>query len=137
MAMTDKPNVSTKPSRIEVEFLEALRRRCPRHGPILEALGHLYTRIGRFDDGLQVDLELTRLRPQDPESWYNLACSHALLGAADQALTALDKAIQCGYQDADWMESDPDLASLSALPAFRSLLDGLRRKAGQRWDAGW
>ncbi len=134
--MPDKPNVSTKPSRIEVEFLEALRRRCPQHEPILEALGHLYTRIGRFDDGLQVDLELTRLRPQDPESWYNLACSHALLGAAEQALAALDKAIQCGYQDADWMESDPDLASLSAVPAFRSLLEGLRRKAGKRWDAG-
>lgn len=133
--MSEKARVPAKPSRVEVEFLEALRRRCPAHEPILEALGHLYTRAGRFQDGLQVDLELTRLRPEDPENWYNLACSHALLGARDLAMAALEKAIQCGYNDADWMEADPDLASLVQDPAFQSTLKQLKEKAGARWDA--
>lgn len=134
--MSDKAKAPTKPSRVEVEFLEALRRRCPTHEPILEALGHLYTRSGRFQDGLLVDLELTRLRPGDPESWYNLACSHALLGARALALSALEDAIQRGYCDADWMESDPDLATLSDDQGFQALVKQLKSKAGARWDAG-
>ena len=125
-----------KPSRLEVEFLEALRRRCPSYEPILEALGHLYTRVGRFDEGLQVDLEMTRLRPDDPEVWYNLACSHALTGGPDKALAALNRAVSCGYRDAAWMESDPDLASLAGLPAFQSLLRSLPQRGGQHCDAG-
>lgn len=118
-----------------MEFLEALRRRCPAHQPILEALGHLYTRVGRFQDGLQVDLELTRLRPQDPESWYNLACSQALLAAVEPALEALRRAIACGYHDADWMAADEDLASLRRHPEFRNLLQQLRQGSAARWDA--
>lgn len=134
--MPEKVKEDTKPTRLEVEFLEALRRRCPAHEPILEALGHVYTRAGRFQDGLQVDLELTRLRPDDPESWYNLACSHALLGAHPAALQALERAIQCGYADAHWMESDPDLASLAADPEFLRLVQHVRQKTGSRWQAG-
>lgn len=134
--MPEKTHEDARPTRLEVEFLEALRRRCPGHEPILEALGHVYTRAGRFQDGLQVDIELTRLRPADPESWYNLACSHALLGAHPAALEALERAIQCGYSDAHWMETDPDLESLSRDPAFLLLLQELKQKAGARWDAG-
>ena len=134
--MPDKTKKSDVPSSLEVEFLEALRRRCPSYQPILEALGHVYTRVGRFDEGLLVDLEMTRLNPADPEAWYNLACSHALTGAPEQALLALGKAISCGYCDAAWMESDPDLASLVDLPAFQSLLRNLPQMGGQHCDAG-
>lgn len=134
--MPEKAKEDTKPTRLEVEFLEALRRRCPAHEPILEALGHVYTRAGRFQDGLQVDLELTRLRPDDPESWYNLACSHALLGAKPAAIEALERALQRGYTDAHWMEADPDLATLACEPAFLGMVKRLRQKAGARWDAG-
>ena len=134
--MPEKIKESNKPTRLEVEFLEALRRRCPAHEPILEALGHLYTRTGRFQDGLQVDLELTRLRPEDSENWYNLACSHALLRAREDALAALDRAVQCGYDDAAWMETDPDLASLRKDATFQSLLQKLKQTSSARWNAG-
>ena len=134
--MPEKVKESNKPTRLEVEFLEALRRRCPAHEPILEALGHLYTRAGRFQDGLQVDLELTRLRPEDSENWYNLACSHALLGSREDALAALNRAMHCGYDDAEWMEADPDLASLRKDPTFQGILLTLKQKVSARWNAG-
>lgn len=133
--MTDRPQPDAKPSRVEVEFLEALRRRCPGHQPILEALGHLYTRAGRFQDGLQVDQELTRMRPHDPESWYNLACSYALVGTPDEALAALRQAIGCGYHDVDWMTNDDDLASLRRHPEFQKLVQQLKLKASARWGS--
>lgn len=133
--MQDKPSSESKPTRVEVQFLEALRRRCPSHEPILEALGHLYTRVGRYQDGLQVDLELTQLKPDDPESWYNLACSQALTGHPDAAMTALDRAVVCGYDDAEWLSADPDLNSLRTRDDFERLVRQVQQKAGARWNA--
>jgi hypothetical protein len=47
---TSKP--VQRPQRLEMQFLEGVRRRVPGHEPVLQALGHLYTRVGRYEDGL-------------------------------------------------------------------------------------
>ena len=111
-----------KQQRVEMEFLEALRKRCPRYAPVLEALGHIYTRAGRYDEGLRIDAELTDLRPNEPENWYNLACSYALVGQKDNAFASLERAIKLGYNDVDWMMKDKDLKTLHADPRFKKLL---------------
>ena len=132
--MPEHKRTTEKPSRQEVEFLEALRKRCPDYEPILEALGNLYTQSGRFHEGLQVDLELTRLKPDDAECWYNLACSQALTGDLPQALASLRRAVEFGYDDTDWMLSDPDLAALLQQPAFIQLVDELKARQNTRWN---
>jgi tetratricopeptide (TPR) repeat protein len=132
--MSRKPkNPVEKRQRVELQFLEALRRRCPAHEPILEALGHLYTRVGRYEDGLRIDLELTRLRPREPENWYNLACSYALIGDSEKALAALEQGIDLGYDDGEWMRTDPDLAALRQDPRFLAMVK--RLAAHVRWNA--
>ena len=128
---TSKP--VQRPQRLELEFLEGVRRRVPGHEPVLQALGHLYTRVGRYEDGLQVDLELTRLKPDDPQNWYNLGCSQALMGRRAEAVAALSRAVDAGYADAEWMRKDADLESLRGDPAFEALLQ--RAAAHPRWDA--
>ena len=100
--------------RLEVDFLEGVLRRCPGHEPTMHALGHLYTTIGRFEDGLRIDLELTSRKPEDPENWYNLACSYALIQRTEDAFAALDRAVGLGYDDAEWMLRDDDLKPLHA-----------------------
>jgi predicted Zn-dependent protease len=107
---------------VELGFLEALRKRVPSYEPVLEALGHIYTRVGCIEDGLQVDLELTRLRPEQPVNWYNLACSYALLGHVDEAVHALTEAVKRGYDDAEWLSKDKDLQALREDPRFLKLL---------------
>jgi len=119
---------AAKPARVELQFLEAVRRRRPEHRLLLEALGDLYTRTGRYEDGLKVELELTSLRPDDPGPWYNLACDYALMGRRDDALQALTKAVRQGYRDFDWMLADEDLQSLRQDPAFRRLIEQARKK---------
>ena len=126
--MAEKPKSDARQGRIEVEFLEALRRRCPEHEPLLEALGHLYTRHGRFEDGLEVDLKLTRIKPTEPENWYNLACSFALTRQGESALDALRKAVALGYEDAEWMQRDEDLVSLHDRAEFKALLEQVRKR---------
>lgn len=109
----------------EQAFLEALARRCPQDVDVLKALGDLCTRIGRYEDGLKTDLELARLCPREPLVWYNLACSYALLGRTDEALTSLERSIVLGYRDARWIREDRDLDSLKKDQRFNTLLQRL------------
>lgn len=108
--------------RVEIEFLESVRKRCTPNRMILETLGELYTRTGRFEEGLNTDLELTRICPREAIAWYNLGCSYALISKKNDALAALTKAIELGYKDIEWMSGDSDLESIQDDPQFRALL---------------
>lgn len=113
--------------RVELSFLEAVRTRCPSHGRVLEALGELYTRAGRYHEGLEVDLALTRLSPGEALAWYNLGCSYALVGRRDEAFTALSKAVDLGYRDVLWLLEDADLDALRSDARFDALVRRARR----------
>jgi predicted Zn-dependent protease len=108
--------------RVELQFLEGVRRRVGDDPAVLKAVGDLYTRTGRHDEGLAADMKLAALCPDDPLVWYNLGCSLALLGRADESLDALKRAVALGYKDAEWMRSDSDLKSLRGDQRFQSLL---------------
>jgi Flp pilus assembly protein TadD len=118
-----------KRQRVELRFLESVRNRLPQHPHVLEALGNLYTRVGRYEEGLKVDLDLTRMRPDDPENWYNLACSCALTERADEAIKALEQAVSLGYRDIDWLQKDEDLKALREDARFKSLVARVSNKS--------
>ena len=111
--------------RVEMNFLEQVRRRCPAYRPVNEVLGDLYTKIGRFADGLEVDLTLAQAHPGDPYVWYNLGCSYALTGRPDDAFAALERAIQLGYADRGWLLKDDNLKVLHSDPRFALLIKKL------------
>jgi len=79
------------------EFLEVEVERHPENLAALGELGQLYTKTARYEKGLAVDRKLVALRPDDPTTHYNLACSLALLGEAAEALDALDRSVALGY----------------------------------------
>jgi Flp pilus assembly protein TadD len=112
----------SRSQRVELAFLEAVRGRCPGNTHVLRALGDSYTSLRRYQEGLDIDEELTRLCPADSEVWYNLGCSYALVGRTDDAFRALGRAVELGYEDTDWMERDADLESLRTDPRFSSLM---------------
>jgi Flp pilus assembly protein TadD len=97
---------------IEISFIKGVVRRDPKFVEALQVLGDDYTRRGSFKDGLRVDQQLARLRPDDSTVLYNLACSYVLIGRLDRATTALIKAIDHGYNDFRWLMRDPDLQLL-------------------------
>jgi Flp pilus assembly protein TadD len=97
---------------IEISFIKGVVRRDPKFVEALQVLGDDYTRKGSFKDGLRVDQQLARLRPDDSTVLYNLACSYALIGRLDRATGALIKAIDHGYNDFRWLMRDPDLQLL-------------------------
>ena len=110
---------------VELGFFEAVAARLPNDDEVLKALGDLYTRVGRYEDGLAVDQRLAELCPDDSLVWYNLACSLALLSRRAPALRALKRSIELGYDDAEWMRQDEDLKSLRDERGFKTLLKKL------------
>ena len=95
---------------IEIGFIEGVVRRAPGFIEALQILGDDYTRRGRFVDGLKLDEQLARLRPDDTLVHYNLACSYSLTARFEFAAAALNRALDLGYRDFKRMSKDPDLA---------------------------
>jgi hypothetical protein len=117
----------TKPDpQFEIEFFEAVHRRCPNYTEVVGLLGGLYTKAGRITDGLKMDRKLVRLEPENPTAHYNLACSLALCRKRPDALRSLRTALSLGYDDLDWMQQDPDLEGLKDDPEFQQLLRQLK-----------
>ncbi len=121
MARTTKPDPT-----FDIEFFEAVHRRCPDYTEVVGLLGGLYTKVGRIADGLKMDRKYVRLDPANATAHYNLACSLALCRKRPDALRSLRQAISLGYDDRDWMEQDPDLEILKTDPEFQQLLGQLK-----------
>jgi len=112
---------------IQISFLEGLIRREPDYVEALRILGDYYTQRGRYEHGLRVDQQLSRLQPADPLVFYNLACSYSLTGELDQAAAALEQALALGYRDFRWLAKDPDLEELRQHPLYRKIQSQIRR----------
>lgn len=52
------------------------------------------------------------------EQFYTIAVARVTLGATDDALSALKRAVACGWRDAYWLRRDPLLAPLRNAPEF-------------------
>jgi tetratricopeptide (TPR) repeat protein len=112
---------------VEISFLEGLVRRDPAYVDALQLLGDDYTQRGRFEEGLRVDQKLSELDPKNPLSFYNLACSLSLTGKLDDAVRALESALDLGYRDFKWMSRDPDLKALRKHAQYVRLREKIRR----------
>jgi len=93
----------------EIRFYEKLVSQKPDFIDALAALADAYTKRGRYAQGLHVDQTLAHLRPDDPNVFYNLACSYSLIENTEKSFIALERAIALGYSDFRHMLKDPDL----------------------------
>lgn len=111
---------------IEITFIEGVVQRDPHYVEALQVLGDDYTRRGKFSEGLRVDEQLSRLRPRDPMTLYNLACSYSLTNQVEQAIATLLRAVDHGYDDLKSLAKDPDLESVRKHAQFKKILSVLR-----------
>jgi tetratricopeptide (TPR) repeat protein len=111
---------------VEISFLEGIVRRDPDYVEALQILGDAYTRRGEFAEGLKVDEQLARLRPDDALVHYNLACSYSLTEHIEDSGASLERALELGYRDFKWIVTDPDLRNLRAHSSYRKIRAKLR-----------
>ncbi|MGA8232470.1 MAG: protein kinase, partial [Candidatus Acidiferrales bacterium] len=62
------------------------------------------------------------LRPGDPNTLYNAACTYGVLGKKVEALETFKKAIEVGYSNLNWAAKDPDLDCLHDDTEFQKLV---------------
>jgi serine/threonine protein kinase/Flp pilus assembly protein TadD len=62
------------------------------------------------------------LRPGDPNTLYNAACTYGVLSKKTESLETLKKAIGAGYGNLNWAAQDSDLLCLHENPEFRALV---------------
>ncbi|MGE0268471.1 MAG: hypothetical protein AB7S78_08470 [Candidatus Omnitrophota bacterium] len=121
-------NKTTSTDQFEIEFYEGLLKKKPDFFEAMALLGDLYTRVGRYQDGLAMDERLYQIDPQNPVVLYNLACSYSLLDQIDLSFRSLKKAINCGYDDFFHIEQDSDLENLKKDLRFQKYFTTLYKK---------
>jgi Flp pilus assembly protein TadD len=107
---------------LEIDFCENVLKGNPHHLEAMVLLGDAFTRKGEYEKGLQCDLHLSKLKPDNKLIRYNLACSYALTGQKDKAISCLNKAVELGYTDVEHIRQDHDLDGLKSDPRFQSII---------------
>ena len=73
-------------------------------------------------------MRLSRLRPNDEGILYNLACSYSLMREVDKAFGVMKLALECGYDDLNYLEVDDDLEHLRKDERFQEYYSRYRRE---------
>ena len=108
-----------QPTRsVELCFYEDLCRLDAENWEARRLLADAYTRCGFWAEGLQQDLDLVSHFPDDPLVFFNLACSYSRCAQIANALQALSRAVQLGYEDWDWLLEDDDLEAVRSSEEF-------------------
>jgi tetratricopeptide (TPR) repeat protein len=61
-------------------------------------------------------------------TYYQVACIYALLGKTDEAMAWLERTADTGFPCWPFFKLDPHLANLREMPAFKKLVDDLKRR---------
>jgi tetratricopeptide (TPR) repeat protein len=74
---------------------------------------------GRYDEALVIFSHLLQSAPEQSDSWYNQACTYALMNKASKAVQSLRKAIDLDPQYKSLMRMEPDFELLRKTGTFR------------------
>src|SRR6202041_1961504 len=80
---------------------------------------------GEADEAVRHLQTAVALRPGDPNTLYNAACTYGVLGRRAEALETFKKAVAAGYGNPNWGAKDSDLACLHDDPEFQKLVGGI------------
>lgn len=102
----------------------------PERQPAHESLRQRLVVAMRSDDDAQMERLCRKgveLLPEDPTWRYNLACSLARQNKANDALDALETAIDLGFRDPSHIAKDKDFAKIAASSRFLELVEYARQ----------
>jgi len=81
--------------------------------------------VGETEKGQRMAERALGQDQDEPVVLYNVACFYAHAGDKERSLDLLESAVDKGWGDKAWLETDSDLDSLRDLPRFQALLDGI------------
>jgi Flp pilus assembly protein TadD len=81
-----------------------------------------YAYFGNKIEAVQQLEKGVAMRPNDPNTLYNAACTYGLLEMKSEALAMLKRAIETGFSDMEWVSRDPDFVCLRGHEEFERLI---------------
>ncbi len=84
--------------------------------------------LGRVEDAVIWMEKIIREDPANFTIYYDKARLCSRMGDVDEALDALETALECGFRRFALMRDEPDLAAIRNLPRFRTLLQDYKNK---------
>ncbi len=104
---------------------ESLARKDPADGEAWYLLGLALHMSGDLDRAIPAHEKAATFPDRAQRALYNLGCAYALKGEKTRALDFLEKAVEAGWSNREWMTGDPDLESLRGDPRFEALASKL------------
>jgi tetratricopeptide (TPR) repeat protein len=79
-------------------------------------------KVGKIEEAKAEGKRAVELSPDDSLMSYNVACLYSRLGEKKQGIAYLQKAIEQGYTNFEWLKRDPDLNNIQNEPEFIELM---------------
>jgi tetratricopeptide (TPR) repeat protein len=118
---------------VEISFYESLHSRYPDDWEIIKVLADYYMEARLYPEALNLDEQIIAQFPNDALAHYNYACSLCRNHQLEASLAALQKAVDLGYSNWDYLLHDHDLAELRDLPQFPQWVQN--NLPGKSWRA--
>ena len=99
----------------------------PEYANTYYNLGEFHRNFGRLQKAEAASLKYLEKHPEDPDGHYLLATILAGQHKTDAAIRALQAAVDLGFEDATELAGDENLKNLHDLPAYRELLEQIKR----------
>jgi tetratricopeptide (TPR) repeat protein len=123
------PRANQSQADFEIEFFDRILAQNADYVDVLRVQANNLSAQGLYARGLAADRRIVQLRPNDPNAYYNLACSYSLLQMNNPAIDALQCSLKLGYRDFEHLMSDPDLEHLRKDARFVRILGRYLLKA--------
>lgn len=107
---------------------------------LLFETGYYFQQFDDYDRASERYLQLVEKFPESRScvnAYYNLACISSIRGRKADCLRYLQKAIDLGFTDYEWLEEDGDLAPMREDPAFLRLVEQARTGVNLDQGTGW
>jgi non-specific serine/threonine protein kinase len=112
--------------QLRVRMIKVLRQQLELVPEDVRARILLATQLAYFkqdsDESIRHLQTAVALRPGDPNTLYNAACTYGILGRKAEALETVKKAFAAGYGNPNWAANDSDLDCLRDEPEFQKLV---------------
>jgi HEAT repeat protein len=95
-------------------------------------IGNGFLEEGKYERAAVEYKRALDVAPKNTIAWYNLACAWARLKRGDEAVNALAKSIECGYNELDWIKKDPDLDNIRTHKGYIKIIEALEKKAAEK-----
>jgi len=88
----------------------------------LQDLGFAYVYSKDYKNGIACLQKAVKYYPDDPAVYYNVACGFSLASDTDMGIKYLKLALEKGFKDYAWLNTDPDIVNLRKLADFNQLM---------------